>query len=129
MFLFFLLDSAYYMRYTSGMSSESISQLLAQRKKLLEELSSLTHLLHGSWVERYSVCSRTSCSCHTGERHGPRYYVVINEASRQRQKYIPQSQVSAAQQGIAEYQRAQEIIAEITRINLALIKERAYAGS
>ena len=117
------------MRYTSGMSSEFISQLLAQRKKLLEELSSLTYLLHGSWVERYSVCSRASCSCHTGERHGPRYYVVINEDSRQRQKYIPQSQVPAAQQGITEYQRAQEIIAEITRINLELIKERAYAGS
>ncbi len=54
---------------------------------------------------------------------------MINEDSRQRQKYIPQSQVSVAQQGIAEYQRAQEIIAEITRINLELIKERAYAGS
>lgn len=117
------------MRYTSGMSSECISQLLAQRKKLLEELSSLTYLLHGSWVERYSVCSRASCSCHTGKRHGPRYYVVINEGSRQRQKYIPQSQVPAAQQGITEYQRAQEIIAEITRINLELIKERTYAGS
>lgn len=127
--LFLLLVSVYLIRYTTGMSSESVSQLLSQRERLLEELSSLTHMLHGSWVERYAVCSRRSCSCHTGKRHGPRYYVVINEDSRQRQKYIPQSQVSAAREGIAQYQRAQEIITEITRINLELIKERAYAGS
>ncbi len=111
------------------MSSECISQLFAQRKKLLEELSSLTHMLYGSWVVHYFECSRTSCSCPTVERHDPRYYVVMDEDFRQRQQHIPQSQVFAAQQGIAEYQRAHVIIEEITRINLELIKERAYSGS
>lgn len=111
------------------MSSEHIRQLIATRERLLDELSSLTHVLHGTWIERYSTCSRENCRCHRGDKHGPRYYVVINEAGKQRQKYIPLSQAAAATEGIEQYQRLQEIVAEITRINLELIKERAYDES
>lgn len=123
------LYSVYYICYTIIMSNEQITQLIARRNRLLDELSSLTHLLHGTWIERYSTCSRTNCKCHRGDKHGPRYYVVINAEGKQRQKYVPLSQASAATEGIEQYQRLQEIVAEITRINLELIKERAYAES
>jgi hypothetical protein len=111
------------------MSSPQIDQLLAQRTSLLEELSTLSHLIHGSWFERFATCSRPNCSCHSSKRHGPRYCLVIHEKGRQRQKYVPNAQVSAAKDGIEQYHRLQEIVEEITRINLALIKERAYANS
>jgi len=39
---------------------------------------------------------------------------------------VPNSQVAAAQAGRGEYQRLREIVDEITRINLALMKENAY---
>jgi hypothetical protein len=42
---------------------------------------------------------------------------------------VPNAQVSAAKDGIEQYHRLQEIIEEITRINLILIKEKAYANS
>lgn len=103
--------------------------MIARRTSLLEELGSLTQVLHGSWVERYSVCSRKGCKCHQGNRHGPRYYVVVSEDGHQRQKYISLSQVPAALKGIEQYQRLQAIVEEITQINLELIKERAYADS
>ena len=111
------------------MSSPQIDQLLAQRISLLEELSDLSHLIRGSCFERFSTCSRPNCSCHTGKRHGPRYYLVIHEQGRQRQKYVPTAQVHAAMDGIEQYRRLQEIVEEITQINLALIKEKAYADS
>jgi hypothetical protein len=111
------------------MSNSQINQLLAQRTALLEELSSLTYLIHGSWFERFSTCSRPNCSCHSGKRHGPRYYLVIQEPGHQRQKYVPNLQVAAAKEGIEQYHRLQEIVEEITQINLALIKEKAYAES
>jgi hypothetical protein len=42
---------------------------------------------------------------------------------------VPTAQVHAAKDGIEQYHRLQEIVEEITRINLALIKEKAYADS
>ncbi len=97
-----------------------------ERTRLLGELHSLSKLLHGSWVERYSTCSRKNCKCHQGERHGPRCYLVVNKNGRQRQKYIPNSQVATALDGVKQHQRALEIIDKITRVNLELIKARTY---
>ena len=111
------------------MSSPQIDIFIAQRTSLLEELTTLSHLIHGSWFERFATCSRPNCLCHSGKRHGPRNCLVIHEKGRQRQKYLPNPQVSAAKDGIEQYHRLQEIVEEITQINLALIKEKAYAES
>jgi len=100
--------------------------LQEERRTLLEELATLSLLLQGSWVERYSVCSRAGCKCHTGERHGPRHYLVINEDGQQRQKYVPNSQVQAALEGLEQYRRLREIVERITQLNLALMKEDDY---
>jgi hypothetical protein len=108
------------------MSSKPVKKLLEERVRLLAELGTLSRLLHGSWVERYSVCSRADCKCHRGERHGPRRYLVVNEAGRQRQKYVQNSQVEAALKGLAQYRRLQTIVERITQLNLALMKENAH---
>jgi len=108
------------------MSNKIVKKLIDERSRLLSELASLSHMLHGSWVERFSVCSRANCKCHRGHRHGPRHYLVVREKGRQRQKYVPNSQVRAAKTGLAEYHRVTEIIDRITHINLALMKEKAY---
>ena len=108
------------------MASPSRNPLLAERTRLLAELATLSRLLHGSWVERYTVCARADCDCHRGARHGPRHYLVINEAGHQKQKYVRHAQVKAALQGLAEYRRLQEIVARITQINLALLKENTH---
>ena len=108
------------------MSNKNVKKLLNERTILLAELGKLSRMLHGSWVERFSVCSRPNCKCHNGHKHGPRHYLVILENSRQRQKYVPNSQVVAAKKGLSEYNRVCEIIDRITHINLALMKEDAY---
>jgi hypothetical protein len=108
------------------MSNKTLKKLLDERTRLLAELASLSRILHGSWVERFSVCTRPGCRCHRGDRHGPRHYLVVREGGRQRQKYIPNSQVPAAQAGLAEHGRSREIVDRITQINLALMKEGAY---
>ena len=111
------------------MENARITELVDKRARLLEEMSSLTQMLHGSWVERYSVCSRKGCRCHQGELHGPRYYVVVNEEGRQRQRYVPLSQVPVALEGIEQHRRLQDIVEEITRINLELMKERSHGDA
>lgn len=109
-----------------AMSNATIEELIKKRDLLLMELGSLRHMLHGSWVERFSTCSRKGCRCKQGERHGPRHYLVIREDGRQRQKYVPNAQVDSAKRGVAEYQRFGEIANEITQLNLVLMKEKAY---
>lgn len=105
-----------------GMSNNVLSRLTQEKSRLLEEMSNLSQLLHGSWVERYSTCTRRDCKCHKGQRHGPRHYLVINEKGRQRQKYIPNSHVEAAQTGLAQYKRLRQIIDRITQLNLLIMK-------
>lgn len=108
------------------MSNTIVQKLLNERIRLLTELGTLSQMLHGSWVERFSVCSRANCRCHQGNRHGPRHYLVVREQGRQRQKYLPNSQVVAAKTGLGQYHRLCKIVDRITTINLALIKEHAY---
>jgi len=123
-FFIFLLHSVLYIRYIARMSTKSYKNLIAERTLLLAELSSLPELLRGSWVERTSVCSRPGCKCHRGERHGPRHYLVVNEAGRQKQKYVPNARVQDAARGRAQYRRLLEIADRITQLNLALMKEQ-----
>jgi len=114
------------MRYRFPMSSECAKKILSERARLLGELGTLSRILQGSWVERYSVCSRADCKCRHGERHGPRRYLVINEEGRQRQKYVPNSQVVCVLEGLAQYRRVRMIVTRITQLNLALMKENAH---
>ncbi len=111
------------------MSNLNIKKLKDERSQLLAELQTLTLVLHGSWVERYSVCSNKTCKCRKGQRHGPRHYLVVNENGRQRQKYIPKSMVEFALEGIQEYKKLMNIIDKITALNLQLIREKEYGHS
>ena len=106
-----------------GMSNETFQQLSHKRAQLLKELTTLSLVIHGSWIERFSTCTRRECKCHEGQRHGPRYYLVINKDGKQRQKYIPTSQVATAKAGLAQYKRLQEIVDRITYLNLMIMKE------
>ena len=52
--------------------------------------------------------------------------LVVNEAGHQRQKYVANSQVDAALEGLAQYRRLREIVERITQLNLALMKEHGH---
>ena len=106
----------------STLSDEQAASLRSQRAKLLEELSRLSLLIHGSYFERYSTCSRTGCACHQGKRHGPRGYVALRSAGRPAQHYVRRSQVSAVQSGVEQYQRLLQVADRITGINLELMR-------
>ena len=105
------------------MSSETTDDCLAERETLLRELGTLSLLLQGSLFERYTVCSRPGCKCHSGGRHGPRHYLVISENGQQRQKYVPKAFVEVTKEGLSQHSRLREIVDRITHLNLALMHE------
>ncbi len=51
-------------------------------------------------------------------------YLVVNEAGRQKQKYVPNARVQDAARGRAQYRRLLDIADRITQLNLALMKEQ-----
>lgn len=111
--------------YTNDMSTPSGKEegsLLKERQELLSELSQLPLIIHGSYFERYSTCSRPDCACHRGKRHGPRAYVAGWAEGKPRQYYIRKSQISAVKKGIEQYHRMLEITDRISDINLALAR-------
>lgn len=108
------------------MSSEKIQKLLEQRRQLVHELSLHAGVLRGTWVERYTVCTRPNCACHRGEKHGPRYHLAVMENGKQRQHYIRLAQREQALRGLEDHRIIEEILQEITKINLELMKEDAY---
>jgi len=101
--------------------------LIEERSALLEELSSLSHMIHGSILERKTVCSRPNCQCKQGKKHGPITCFVINVDGKQRQKYVPKQIKNLAAEAINEYHRALEIIDQISHINLKLISAKIDA--
>ena len=106
----------------STLSDGEVGSLRSERRKLLRELSRLFLLLHGSYFERYSTCSRTGCACHQGKRHGPRAYVAARSGARPGQHYVTKSQVGAVRKGIEQYHRLLQIADRITGINLELMR-------
>jgi len=108
------------------MTSEH-EQLIEERSALLNELRLLSHMVHGSILERLTVCSRPNCQCKQGKKHGPITCIVINEDKKQRQKYVPKKMVKHAADAINEYHRAIEIIDRISQINLMLISAKIEA--
>lgn len=124
----FVLYSMYSISYTSNMptlSGKEVRSLLKERQKLLSELSRLSLIIHGSYFERYSTCSRPGCACHEGKRHGPRAYVAGRASGKPRQHYVRKDQAPAVREGIEQYRRMLEIADRISQVNLEL----ARAGS
>ena len=104
----------------------TVRELCRQRQKLLEELPALAGLIKGSLFERFSTCRRPNCACHEGKRHGPRCYLAITEAQRQRQRYVRKADVADVRAGVRKYHRLVEIAERITAINLQLMREGAH---
>lgn len=109
-----------------SMSNNARQKLFDERSALLAELASLPHMVHGSIVERYTVCSRPNCKCHRGQKHGPVMCVVVNENGKQRQKYVPKEMRELAVQYVDEYNRALSLMDRISAINMQLLQEKDH---
>ena len=104
------------------MSNPNTDKLLKKRQQLLASILELQDALHGSIVERYTTCQRPNCRCHKGEKHGPRFYLSVNESGHQRQKYIRTADLPKARQGVANYHKIQELLDQVTRLNLEILR-------
>jgi hypothetical protein len=106
-----------------------ITKMIEKRKRLLRRMTGLDLLVHGSYLERFSTCSRKNCACHQGKKHGPRAYLVVYRDGRQRQVYVPQAQCAAVRKGLRQHEQILDWVRQITDINLALMRASALDQS
>ena len=97
-------------------------------RKLIEELAELSEkMLWGSLGEVYRRCGRATCHCAKGEKHGPVFYLIRNQAGRTRNTYVPPELHDQVVAGVNAYRRYRELgqqIAEANARQLGLGKKR-----
>ena len=84
-------------------SRSELARLVAQRG-----------LLRGTLQERRRSCGKPNCKCSRGQPHVS-LYLVYSQDGRLRQRYVPKTWEPTVRQWVADYQRARELMEEISR--------------
>ena len=108
----------------SELSELSVRQLLARRRRLTAGLSDPERTLRGVVLQKGRTCSSEGCRCRRGELHGPYSYLAIYTDGRSRTVYVPAAVEAATRQHVELTQRNEELLAEISRVNLELLRRR-----
>jgi hypothetical protein len=109
----------------SGLSELSVRQLRARRRRLAEGLSDQERTLRGVVLHEGRRCSSEGCRCRRGELHGPYAYLAVYVGGRSRTIYVPAEVAGAVEAHVNVAQRNETLLAEISRINVELLRRRA----
>jgi len=102
-----------------------VRKLLARRRLLAGRLSEPERTLRGVLVREGKRCSSEGCRCHRGEPHGPYTYLAVYTEGRSRTIYVPAAAQGTTEAHLALTQRNEQLLAEISQINLELLRRRA----
>src|SRR5213594_1507950 len=106
-------------------SKQTTAALRKRRRALLHKLPPLKAILRGSLIERYKRCGKPGCKCADGPGHGPKYYLSVSYPGwRPQMDYVPQESHDQVAEFVANYQRAREILEEVSEINHELLRRR-----
>lgn len=83
--------------------------------------------MFGSLSEGYRTCGNPGCRCHgPGPKHGPHLQVVYRGAAGKTSSYyVPQAAHSAIRDGVAAWQKLQELLRELAEQNKDTILQTA----
>src|SRR5437868_15501125 len=110
---------------SSQISDLSVCQLLARRRRLAAGLSEPERTLRGVLLSEGRRCSSEGCRCRRGELHGPYSYLAVYADGRSRTIYVPAAMEVACEAHVAVTQGNELLLAEISQINLELLRRRA----
>ena len=100
------------------------SQELKERKlQLLRALPEMDHILRGSLITRHVKCGKSSCHCATGTGHASLYLSSFYHGKTQ-MDYVPAAWEEWVRTGLTNYEVAQDILSELTELNLELLRRR-----
>jgi hypothetical protein len=109
----------------SEFSELSVRQLTARRHRLANGVSAPERTLHGSLLREGRQCSSERCRCRRGELHGPYAYLSVYLDGRSRTLYVPATLAEVTESYLQDTQRDEELLRQISLINLELLRRRA----
>lgn len=98
----------------------------AQERRLRSELKKIldrSGVLHGTLLSRKRVCGKPNCKCVRGHKHQS-LYLVVTEGGQSRQLYVPKEWEQTVRHWIEEYQKARELMDEVSHIHWQKVRER-----
>jgi uncharacterized protein DUF6788 len=110
---------------STQISDLSVRQLLGRRRRLAAGLSEPERTLRGVLLSEGRRCSSEGCRCRSGELHGPYSYLVVYADGRSRTVYVPAAIKDVCEAHVELTQRNEALVAEISQINLELLRRRA----
>jgi len=111
---------------------DTITQLTASRKQLLQQMPDLSTVLPGSLLSRMVHCNKPGCRfCEKGKGkgkgkgHGPIWILSVSLGNRQvRQIPVPNELKQEVEESLRAFAQMQNVLKQIAQVNLELFKER-----
>jgi hypothetical protein len=89
----------------------------------MQLLSSGQGLIRGTPSVRERSCGKPNCKCARGEKHAS-LYIVVSVDGKYKQVCVPRALEAEVRSWVAQYQRIQELIEEISNSYLERIQNR-----
>ena len=107
---------------TMDLSVLSPRQLRDRRRRIARQIPDLEVLIAGSLQTQRRRCGKEGCRCARGELHGPYLYLSLRAGGRARMLYVPAGLAGEVRQAVTASAEAQDALAEISAINLELLR-------
>src|SRR3954468_5439374 len=106
------------------LSTLSVRQLQARRRRMAAALGDPEASLEGSLVSQMRRCGKEGCRCAQGELHGPYVYLSVSRGSDRRPLYVPAQLAEVCSSHVSLTEQIEATLTAISAINLELFARR-----
>lgn len=103
----------------------STKELKKQKRQILDSLPPMDDIIRGSLITRRIKCGKPNCHCATGEGHKS-FYLSSYYHGRTYMDYVPRSWKDWMSRSIESYYLIQNLLTQLTEINLELFRRREH---
>jgi hypothetical protein len=100
-----------------------MSQRERQLRSTVNKLLSQQGVIHGTLITRRKVCGKATCRCTRGQLHES-LFLVVTEAGKGRQMYVPRSMEGLVRQWIDHYDQARRLMDELSSLHWDKVRQR-----
>jgi len=94
-----------------------------ERRSQLAQLVSQRGVVRGSLLVRRRACGKPNCRCTCGGLHES-LYLVITQAGKTRQLFVPKDWEQRVRRWVADYQQARRLMEELSQLHWEKVRSR-----
>jgi len=92
-------------------------------RSAINKVVSQQGLIHGTLITRRRVCGKANCRCAKGRLHES-LYLVVTEAGKGRQMYVPRQWEAAVRHWIEQYAQVRRLMDELSNLHWQKVRQR-----